>query len=1114
MAVVLTGEHGMTQANKDRKNRSLAGTQLGLFDEPVVRDAKKRQIRDWPDRYRFPLNFAGRKVEEIVCADITQSTHPLIITGFTSLDYLIDFVADLPNEFPGPISLLLGSEPSPARRADYGFLTQQTYPQEVIDYWLEAGISLRLCHKILLFIEMLEKDRIVSRYISDRKNKLHAKIFITDSSAILGSSNFSFTGFRRQLEANVRFDSQKEPKRYREVKQIAENYWSLGEDYNRELLKLLDQLLRVVSWQEALGRACGELLEGDWAKQYLKNSTVSSGNELWPSQKVGIAQALWMVENVGSVLVADATGSGKTRMGAHLLRAVMDRIWSTGRARKDITVLVCPPGVVENSWQREAGECGLPLTTMSHGILSYKKSDKHTDTLKLVRRAQSLAIDEAHNFLNPKSSRTRSILGNMADVMVMFTATPINRGIRDLLRIVDLLGADNLEESALQLFERLEKRSRHAGSQFMTTKEERLAMQKEVQRFTLRRTKSMLNSMVDREPECYRDDRGKTCRYPEHIPQTYATAESRADQECAEKIRKLAGKLLGLANLRSGIDLPEGLPPTINKEKYIRGRLLGAKGLAVYNVMSRLRSSRAAIVEHLLGTQAALKQFGLHEPIKAENTGNILQALQESGGMVPESSLQDLLPDWLVDPEKHQECVRQEVKIYREILSLVNLISKNREKAKAEKLAELTRNHPLILAFDSCLITLAVIRNYLQQPDNAKYTVLVATGSQAGNKKRVNDLFQLGSSAKGVIALCSDAMAEGLNLQQASTVVLLDMPSVIRLAEQRVGRVDRMNSPHKQIEVWWPLDTDAFSLKTDKKFFRRYSEVKDILGSNLDLPDNLVPEEMIDGPATVEEMVQKLKELDKKGTSWDGIHDAFQPVRDLVDSEKGLVPPGVYAAVKESTARVISSVSLVKSKRAWAFFAIAGVDRGAPKWVFLENATAKPVTHLEEVAVLLRKHLAENLENHPMDKEASLLIEKFLRQILAREKELLPRKKQRALAEMELVLKYWHKKAKEEQNWQRKKLLEQILDLTNGTQTDQDRPDLDSIAEAWLDLTREVWYEKLLKRRRFKPLRLKDIRKNLQQHPLSSDQLHKTFSSILRAQSLYSRVVSAIVGVP
>ncbi len=1087
-------------------------TQLGLFDEPVVRAAKRRRITDWPDHFRFPLNFAGHKVEDVICADIAASTAPLLVTGFTSLDYLIDFVAGLPEEGPETVSLLLGSEPAPARRSDYGF-SQKSYPQEVLDYWLEAGISLRLCHKVLIFIEMLKKGRIVSRYIPDRKNTLHAKIFVSDVSAALGSSNFSFTGFRRQLEANVRFDAKKEPKRYREVQQIAENYWSLGEEYNEELLKLLDQLLKVVSWEEALGRACGELLEGDWAEQYLQHSTVSSGSELWPSQKVGIAQALWMVENVGSVLVADATGSGKTRMGAHLLRAVMDRIWSTGRARKDITVLVCPPGMVEESWRREAGECGLPLTTMSHGILSYKKSDKHSDTLKLVRRAQSLAIDEAHNFLNPKSSRTRGILGNMADVMVMFTATPINKGIRDLLRIVDLLGADNLEESSLKLFERLEKRSRHAGNQFVTTKEERLAMQKEVQRFTLRRTKSMLNAMVDREPDHYRDDRGEPCRYPVHKPRTYATSESREDQNLAGKIRELAGHLLGLANLRSGIDLPEGLPGTINREKYVRGRLLGAKGLAVYNVMARLRSSRAAIVEHLLGTRVALKRFGIVTPIKTEDTGDILGALRQSGGTVPESSLGELLPDWLVDPGIHKKKVEEEVHIYEEILALVNRISENRERAKVKKLAELTGKHPLILAFDSCLITLAVIRKYLLEVDE-KFTVLVATGAQAGTRKKVNKLFRLGSSAENVIALCSDAMSEGLNLQQASTVVLLDMPSVIRLAEQRVGRVDRMNSPHKQIEVWWPLDTDAFSLKTDKKFFRRYSEVKDILGSNLDLPDNLVPEELVDGPATVEEMVRKLGELDKEGTSWDGIHDAFQPVRDLVDADKGLVPADVYAGVKESRARVMSSVSLVKSKRAWAFFAIAGVDRGAPKWVFLESGSAKPVTHLEEVAVLLRRYLSGETATHPMDKESSLLIEKFLQQILTHEKDLLPRKKQRALEEMALVLKYWHRKAKEEQDWERKKLLEQLLDLGSDTRIDQERPDLDSIAEAWLDLTREVWYEKLLKRRRFKPLRLKDIRKDLQQRPLASDQLHKTFSTLLRAQSLYSRVVSAIVGVP
>jgi len=1088
-----------------------SGIQLGLFDDQVIQDAKARKVVDWPDRLRFPLNFYNERVEKVLAADIHESDSVLVVTGYTSLDYLIDFLSSLPADHPKTISLLLGSEPTPAKRSDYG-LKEQSFPQEVVDYWLEEGISLGLCYKIVLFIGMLKSGRIISKYISDRRRRLHAKIYITDSSAISGSSNFSFTGLRSQLEANARFDAAKEPKRYRELKQIADNYWTLGEEYNQHLLDLLNQLLHVVSWQDALGRACGELLEGEWAKKYIKSTNVSTGNELWPSQKDGIAQALWMVENVGSVLVADATGSGKTRMGAHLLRAVMDRIWSTGRARKDLTVLVCPPNVVKDSWEREAGSCGLPLNSMSHGILSHKKSDKHHDTLQLIRRAQSLAVDEAHNFLNPTSSRTRGLLGNMADVMILFTATPINKGVRDLIRIVDLLGADNLEESSLKLFEKLEKRSRRSGNQFVTTKEERLAMQEEVQRFTLRRTKSMFNLMVDKNPKAYRDDRGERCRYPVHIPEIYETNESIEDQELAEQIRELAGQLFGLINLRTAIEIPEGMWENVDSKKYIKGRLQGAKGLAIYSVMSRLRSSRAALVEHLLGTQEAIHHFGLPRGIKAEDTGNILKSLAESAGLIPESSLKDQLPFWLADPLQHEKYVAKELAVYKKILGLISKMSNTREVTKAKQLAQLSDKHSLVLAFDSCLITLEVIKKHLGR-ETQKCRAIVATGAQTRRRKEVNKLFALGSTACDVVALCSDAMSEGLNLQQASAVVLLDMPSVIRIAEQRVGRVDRMNSPHEQIEVWWPQDSEAFSLKTDKKFFSRYAEVKDILGSNLDLPDSLIPAAMVEGPATIQEMVKRLEEQDRAGTSWDGIHDAFQPVRDLVDSQKGIVPPQVYEQVKESQARVLSSVGLVKAKQPWAFFAIAGIDRGAPKWIFFNSLKAKPITHLEKVAYCLRQFLGKNVEDRSMDKKASRLIQKFLNQISAREKDLLPRRKQRAIEEMRLVIKYYRKKALDVKDYERVELLKQIESFTVVTQGDQEQPDLDSVAEAWLDLTRNMWYERLIKRRRFKPLRLKDIRKDLQQQPLTTQQLHDAFSSLQQAQPLHSRVVAAIIGV-
>ncbi len=101
-------------------------------------------------------------------------------------------------------------------------------------------------------MDMLRNNRLQSRYIADEKRKLHSKIYVGDEAVTLGSSNFSFTGMKRQLEANARFQKLKEPKRYREAKQLAENFWALGEDYNCYFLELLEKLLKVVSWQEAL----------------------------------------------------------------------------------------------------------------------------------------------------------------------------------------------------------------------------------------------------------------------------------------------------------------------------------------------------------------------------------------------------------------------------------------------------------------------------------------------------------------------------------------------------------------------------------------------------------------------------------------------------------------------------------------------------------------------------------------------------------------------------------------------------------------------------------------------------------------------------------------------
>ncbi len=128
-----------------------------------------------------------------------------------------------------------------------------------------------------------------------------------------------------------------------------------------------------------------------------------------------------------------------------------------------------------------------------------------------------------------------------------------------------------------------------------------------------------------------------------------------------------------------------------------------------------------------------------------------------------------------------------------------------------EQLVQISREHEFILAFDSTVITLYYLRHLFSQKYENQ-NVLVATGNEKDkDSHKVMQTFHLNSASKGkFIGLCSDKMSESIDLQKASCVMLLDMPSVLRVVEQRIGRADRMDSPHEEIAIYWPKDSEEF----------------------------------------------------------------------------------------------------------------------------------------------------------------------------------------------------------------------------------------------------------------------------------------------------------------
>jgi phosphatidylserine/phosphatidylglycerophosphate/cardiolipin synthase-like enzyme len=229
----------------------------------------------------LPINHARATVHDQVWGDLSTSSGPLVVAGYASIENIVNLAAELADKQPSSrLRVLLGTEPFVREHPSFGS-PDASFTDEVRHFWYDEGISLTLSAKLVQTLAALDSGVLEVRFVPGSA-RLHAKIFVGDRAAILGSSNFTHPGMRHQLEANVRFDRAAEPDRYNDVVLTAENYWRAGKPWDEEFAALLRDLLRVVPWREALARACADLLDGQWASRYLRGSV--SATTLWPSQ--------------------------------------------------------------------------------------------------------------------------------------------------------------------------------------------------------------------------------------------------------------------------------------------------------------------------------------------------------------------------------------------------------------------------------------------------------------------------------------------------------------------------------------------------------------------------------------------------------------------------------------------------------------------------------------------------------------------------------------------------------------------------------------------------------------------------------------------------------------
>lgn len=195
------------------------------------------------------------------------------------------------------------------------------------------------------------------------------------------------------------------------------------------------------------------------------------------------------------------------------------------------------------------------------------------------------------------------------------------------------------------------------------------------------------------------------------------------------------------------------------------------------------------------------------------------------------------------------------------------------------------------------------------------------------------------------------------------------------------------------------------------------------------------------------------------------------------------------------------------------FFCLTAGAHSTPRWVFLTSKNKQAILELDEITQSLRKNLTPNVESlNQFDSVSAKQLELFINRLKALDRDLLPRKQQRALDEMEIVVSSFQKKASDEQDQGNFEFYTRLLEILQSKDAEK-QPDWDYMSTSWLDVVRPIWHEFLPQTTKKIPM-LKDIRSRVisAEEPLRA-QMYNAFNDMTPQKALDERIKACILGV-
>ena len=700
-------------------------------------------------------------------------------------------------------------------------------------------------HEIESWRALLSRDLVeVRRY---EKTFLHGKAYIVHgvpalgAIGIVGSSNFTGAGLTTNRELNAVL---KQSSAVNELQTLFDALWNDAGDYKAELLRLLERFTRTYTPYEIYIKVIYEALSDKLEQELGEKDGKASPIVLADFQHDGYLAAKEILESYGGVLIADSVGLGKTFLALRLLEDCAYR-------ERQTALVICPAAVEDTVWRPLLRRYAIPHELISMERVSQRDfpADEYADRFRVI------VVDESHNFRNPDTNRWPNLFkivsqGDTEKKVILLTATPVNNTVFDLYHQLRLITRDNrrlllsagipdmweyfrrAEKSKDALYEVLEALAVRRSRQFI----HRNYPEAEIDGFKVHFPKRELHTVRYSLKETYGPslyqkiaDAIENLLLAPYQVETYR-------RELIEARRRRVKQLSFFETLEENSEgMVERLQNALGWSQQQAHEFLMTIGrqTALAHILrvlylKRLESSVEALRISLQRLYDFLRFFlGALEKgrlLSGEDYRRWLQieSSDEEGaeGVADLESFLDSIPELDTDRyDINSLCTAVKADL-RSLESILAELEFNRPDDKLEKLKELLASEPLqskkIAVFSYFKDTARYIYRRLQNdeniPEKLKYRRLEIVDGEVRPSERAFRIIKFAPVANGKpnmpadeqidILISTDVLSEGQNLQDADVIINYDLHwNPVRMV-QRVGRLDRLGSPHEVIRIY------------------------------------------------------------------------------------------------------------------------------------------------------------------------------------------------------------------------------------------------------------------------------------------------------------------------